>query len=183
MFINRYIAYIVLGLAVVVGGGSIIGLMTMDSLKLVNMGLDESGRLWFDAGLCLLFFVQHSGMARRSFRQGLARFIPEEYGGAFYTIASGLALLIVIVFWQQSAQTMIAVHGGWRWLFSAISLLALAGFVWGFRALRGADPLGLRPIVARLQSKKSRQIPFMVRGALSLGTPPALSFRDSTHLV
>jgi hypothetical protein len=46
---NRYIAYIVLGLAVVVGGGSIIGLMTMDSLKLVNLGLDESGRLWLDA--------------------------------------------------------------------------------------------------------------------------------------
>ena len=93
---NRYTAYIVLGLAGFFGWGSLIAFMVFlwaDSWNLVNMGLNESGGLWLDAGLSMLFFIQHSGMVRRSFRKWLTRFIPEEYNSALYAIASGIVLL------------------------------------------------------------------------------------------
>jgi len=164
---HRYVAYIVLGLAGLVGGGSLIAFMVflfVGSLNLVDIGLDESKVLWLDAGLSLSFFIQHSGMVRKSFRQWLARFTPEEYGGALYAIASGVVLSVLIVFWKESAQTVVAPGGIFRWLFRAVYLLSLAGFVWGTRALRFFDPFGFRPILGRLRGTKPRPMHFVVRG-------------------
>ncbi len=164
---NKYTAYIVLSLAGLFGWGSLIAFMIFlfaGSLNLVNMGLNESGVLWLDAGLSLVFFIQHSGMVRRSFRQWLTRFIPEEYGSALYAIASGIVLLGVIVFWQESARIFITPHGLLRWLFRVVYLLSLVGFVWGVKTLKSFDPFGYKPILNRLRGKQPRQNPFVVQG-------------------
>ncbi len=87
---SRNTAYIMIGLARVLGGMSLLIFMIflfVGSLNLFDMHLDESGVLWVDAGLSLLFFIQHSGMIRKPFHRWLARFIPEEYAGAVYAIA------------------------------------------------------------------------------------------------
>jgi protein-S-isoprenylcysteine O-methyltransferase Ste14 len=112
----------------------------------------------------MLFFIQHSGMVRRSFRKWLTRFIPEEYNSALYAIASGIVLLGVIVFWQESSQMLITPHGILRWPFRIVYLLSLLGFVWGVKALGSFDPFGYRPILNRLRGKQPRQNPFVVRG-------------------
>ena len=44
---------------------------------MVDLGLDTAGTLSLDAGLCLLFFIQHSVMVRKSFRRRLAEYISE----------------------------------------------------------------------------------------------------------
>ena len=164
---QRYTAHIVIGLARLLGWGSLIAFIIflfVGSLNLVTMGLDESRVLWLDAGLSLLFFIQHSGMVRKSFRQWLTHFIPEEYKGAFYAIASGIVLLIVILLWQESAQTLIAPRGIFRWLFHTVYFLSIVGFVWGVRALKFFDPFALRPIIDRLRGRNPRPIPFTVTG-------------------
>ncbi len=61
---SKYAAYIMIGLARILGGISLLVFMIflfVGSLNLLDMHLDESGVLWLDAGLCLLFFMQQSG--------------------------------------------------------------------------------------------------------------------------
>ena len=164
---NKYAAYTMIGLARILGGMSLLVFMIylfVGSLNLFGMHLDESGLLLFDAGLSLLFFVQHSGMIRKPFRRWLARFIPEEYTGAIYAISSGIVLLSVILLWQTSNQTVITPSGLLRWSFRAVFFLCLFGFYWGFKALRFFDPLGLRPIINRLRGRNPRPMPITVAG-------------------
>ena len=167
---SKYTAYIMIGLARILGGMSLLVFMIflfVGSLNLLDMRLDESGVLWFDAGLSLLFFIQHSGMIRKPFHRWLPRFIPEEYAGAIYAIASGIVLLLVILLWQTSTQTVItlsALSGLFRWSLRAVSFLCFLGFYWGVKALRFFDPFGLRPIFNRLRGRNPMPMPFSVAG-------------------
>jgi protein-S-isoprenylcysteine O-methyltransferase Ste14 len=128
------------------------------------MHLDKSEVLWFDAGLSLLFFIQHSGMVRKPFRRWLERFIPEDYVGATYTIVSGIVLLLVILLWQTSTHTVVTPSGLLRWSLRAVSFFSLLGFCWGIKALRYFDPFGLRPIFNRLRGRNPKPMPFTVAG-------------------
>ncbi len=159
--------YLIIGLAVLIGGGSLILFMLFllaDSPELVSLGLRPNQVLWWDTGLCMVFFLQHSGLVRKSFRQRLACSLPAEYEGAVYAIASGIALLALMVLWQKSALTLAAPRGIFRWLFYLAYLLSFAGFIWGTRALGAFDPYGLRPILGRLRGKEARPMSFVVKG-------------------
>jgi len=164
---SKYAAYTMIGLARILGGISLLAFiifLLVGSLNLLDMHLDERGVLWFDAGLSLLFFIQHSGMIRKPFHRWLARFIPEEYAGAIYTIASGIVLLLLILLWQTSAQTIMTPSGIFRWSLRAVSFFSLLGFYWGVKALRFFDPFGLRPILNRLRGRNPMSMPFTVAG-------------------
>jgi len=164
---SKYTAYTLIGLARILGGASLLVFMIflfVGSLNLFDIHLDESGLLLFDAGLSFLFFIQHSGMIRKPFRRWLARFISEEYAGTIYTITSGIVLLLVILLWQTSTQTVITPSGLLRWSLRAVSLLSLFGFYWGVKALRFFDPYGLRPIINRLRGRNPLPMPITVAG-------------------
>lgn len=164
---NRRIARISIGVAVFFGWASLLAflaLLIIGPLKVVDLGLDRWGLLWLDAGLSFLFFIQHSSMIRTSFRTHVSRLIPEEYIGALYTVASGIALLAVAVFWQESDVTIGSARGIVRWLLRAVPLACLAGFVWGVRSLRFFDPFGTRPITNRLHGKTPRPVPLVAAG-------------------
>jgi protein-S-isoprenylcysteine O-methyltransferase Ste14 len=134
------------------------------SLNVVNLGLSETERLWLNACLSLAFFIQHSVMIRRQFRQRLAQFIRVEYHGALFTIISGVVLLIIVVFWQKSANTLAAPQDILRWLMHAVYFLSIPGFVWGIRSLGTFDPFGFSPILYYMRGKNEPQMPFFVRG-------------------
>jgi protein-S-isoprenylcysteine O-methyltransferase Ste14 len=164
---GKSIDYLVIGLAVLFGGGSLILFLLFlltGSPAIVSLNLRPNEVFWWDTGLCIAFFSQHSGMVRNSFRQRLARSLPAEYEGAVYAIASGIALLVLMVLWQKSAPTLTAPHGVFRWLFHLTYLLSFAGFIWGSKALGVFDPYGLRPILGRLRGKKPRRMSFIVKG-------------------
>jgi protein-S-isoprenylcysteine O-methyltransferase Ste14 len=164
---SKYTAYLMIALARILGGMSLlifIIFLLVGSLNLLDMHLDESKVLWFDAGLSLLFFIQHSGMIRKPFHRWLARFISEEYPGAIYAIASGIVLLLVILLWQTSTHAIIAPSGLLRWSLRAVSFFSLLGFYWGIKALRFFDPFGLGPILNRLQGRNPTRMAFTVAG-------------------
>ena len=164
---GRSTAYMIFCLAALFGGGSLIVFLVFllagsPEVLSLKLGVDEV--LWWDTGLCISFFIQHSGMVRRAFRQRLTYFIPAEYEGAVYAIASGIVLLVLIVLWQKSGTTSEVSRSVFRWLSHIVYFLSLAGFIWGIRALGVFDPFGLRPILGCLQGKKPRRMSFVIRG-------------------
>ncbi len=161
-------AWAMLGLAAGLGGASLIAFglfLYAGPPGLLEFGLGFRGDMAVDAGLSMLFFVQHSWMVRRSFKQRLTRIMPEHYVDAAYAIASGIALLAVVLLWQDSGQVIWqATNGSW-WVARMIFLLALAVGIWGGLSLKGFDSFGLRAIRHRFRAKPPSPSALVVRGA------------------
>jgi len=160
-------AYLMIGLAGLLGGGSLVLLavfLLLGPVSPVDLGMGEAGTLFFDACLSLAFFVQHSGMVRKGFRRWSERFVPPHYQSAVYAIASGVVLLAALVFWQESGHMIFSAGGVFRWMMRGLFLLALGGFHWTGRALGTFDPLGIGPVMERLRGKKPTTLPLTIRG-------------------
>ena len=156
-----------LALVRLLGGGAMllfVWFLFAGALYWVDLGLGEIATLVVDAGLCMAFFVQHSGMIRRSFRRRLSPLLPEPYHGALFATASAVALIVLIVLWQGSGHTLASFQGLARWLLRAVSVLALAGLVWGIRALRTFDPYGIQAVRHHLRGTQPRPEPIAARG-------------------
>lgn len=153
-------------LAVIFGVGSLLllALAPHEFLPLARLPGGPAWSLVWDIALSLLFFVQHSGMNRRGARAYLARLIPVPYHGAIYSIASGLALGLVVTFWQPSEDVLFAAQGPARSVLYVLSALSIAGFVWAALALMAFDPLGLRPLRAHLRGEAAPPLRLVVRG-------------------
>ena len=61
---------------------------------------EPAGVLAIDAGLILLFGLQHSVMARAGFKRWLTRMVPPHAERSVYLLASCAALGLLLVFWQ-----------------------------------------------------------------------------------
>jgi protein-S-isoprenylcysteine O-methyltransferase Ste14 len=134
------------------------------SFNLTGTNLQPSRWLIRDTLLSLLFFMQHSGMIRRSFRNWMARRIPHVYHGAVFTTAASLALALVVVFWQSSGPPLFSLGGPLRWLARGVFFAGAAGIAWGYWSLRGFDPYGIAPIRARLSGTAVQPQPLTIRG-------------------
>jgi len=153
-----------MALSAILGAGSIALLAAMESIHVLRMGWPDSAVLGWDATLSLAFFLQHSGMVRRSFRARLGRSIPPRYHGALYSIASGAVLTLVVVLWQRSEIHLYVLRGLPLFISRALSALSVAVFLWSAYAIRGFDPLGLGPIRAHLRGRPYRPARFVVKG-------------------
>jgi protein-S-isoprenylcysteine O-methyltransferase Ste14 len=157
-----------LGLAAGLGGVSLLAFgafLYAGPLGLVEFDLGFRGDLAIDAGLSILFFVQHSLMVRRSFKQRLARMMPKHYLDAVYAVASGIALLAVVVLWQDSRQIVWQATSGLWWAMRMIFLFALVAGVWAGLSLKGFDSFGLRPIRRRFRPEPPPPSVLVVQGA------------------
>lgn len=160
-------AYLIITIAVLIGGGSLVlftAFLYVGSFNITELGLKDVRALWLDSFLCLAFFVQHSSMIRKSFRQRLESCIPLHYQGTFYAILSGITLLLLIIFWQESTQTIVAVEELFRWLPRLAFFLSVVGLVWSARSLRSFDIVGSGRILAYIHKKRLPRMPFTIRG-------------------
>ena len=151
-------------LAVLCGVGSLVAFVIIWPAGLINLRWPMWAALACDTLLSVVFFVQHSGMVRRSFRTWLARFVPARYDGAIYAIGSGLALAVVTAFWQPTEVHVFVVSGAGAWIVRSGAVLALGVAAWGFWALRSVDLFGLWPIRAHLHDVPVKKAPFVARG-------------------
>ncbi len=155
---SRSLTYLMLACAGLIGGGGLLIFMAFlfrGPFNLVDLGMGENQVLIFDAFLCLLFFAQHSLMARKPFHQQLSRTLPVQYTGALYAVASGIAVLALIVFWQESASTLLSFQGLIRWFFRAVFVVAIGGMLWTIWALGIFVNFRLQPMVDDLRDKQS----------------------------
>jgi len=165
---RRFLACMIIAVAVIVGYGALIAFMIFvfaGPPDFLDLGLEQRDILWFDICLSMLFFIQHSGMVRNSFRSFTAPFIPKEYDGGFYAITSGVVLLAVTLCWQETPHSFQANDGIFRGSLRSVYWLSLLGVVWGIISLRFFDPCGIWPIVVRLRGKEQKRMPFAARGA------------------
>jgi protein-S-isoprenylcysteine O-methyltransferase Ste14 len=160
-------AYSLVVVASVVGSFSLLlfGLFLLgESFTIVESGYSMPGVLVWNALLCLLFFVQHSVMIRKTFRRRLTTVVPHRLQGVLYTLASGAVLMILVLFWQDSRQTIFSLQGITRWFAYGIFFACLFGMIWGMRALRSVDVLGIRPILDQNDASHEQSISLTTRG-------------------
>jgi protein-S-isoprenylcysteine O-methyltransferase Ste14 len=164
---KHFAAYTMMTMAVLLGGGSLLlfgVFLVIGPMTIVRFCVTERQALLWDGLLSILFFLQHSGMMRTSFRTWLAPIVPRHYHPSTYAIASGITLTAVVLFWQPSQTVLYQAEGMLRLLARAISVLAIAGFAWGVRALGNFDTFGLIPIRVYLRGKQLRAPDVIIRG-------------------
>src|SRR5512143_1084944 len=103
--------------AAVAGAGSLVALLAwpLGSLGILDTRWPEPAVLGWDAGLSLLFFLQHSGMIRPAFRARLSARVPPEWHAAIYAIASGVALSAIVFLWQPCGTSLLRLNEPARW--------------------------------------------------------------------
>ncbi len=176
---NKFVLRLLICLTLALGGGSLLlftWFLIFGRPWPIDLVHSEAARLVWDSMLCLLFFVQHSGMVRRSAKERMARYAPAIYHPALYSIASGLVLLALILLWQPASQFLWHLHGAGRWLSVCIAAAAIAGFMWGTRALGEFDPFGIVPLKGILGGACPPPVPFVARGPYRYVRHPLYAF-------
>lgn len=174
-----FIGYLVLVVVTMAGSSSLLvfGFFLFGySFTIIELGYSQIGIYSWDAMLCLLFFVQHSAMIRKGFRQRLTAIVPHHYQGALYTVASSAALIILVIFWQSSNLTLLDLQGQIRWATHGIFVASLIGIVWSMRALRAFDMFGVQPILSHVRGSRVQTMPFSIRGPYKWVRHPSYFF-------
>jgi protein-S-isoprenylcysteine O-methyltransferase Ste14 len=164
---SRLRAYFVLVLGYVFGAASLIWFgwfLWVGPHQIVDLKLGTPMALALDGLLAMAFFVQHSGMIRKSFRRRLAAVLPVQYHPAVFATASGVVLLLLLVLWQPSGVGVLSLDGPSSWLVRGVFLVGIAGLVWGVASLGYFDLFGRRAILAHLRGRPAQALPLTIRG-------------------
>jgi methanethiol S-methyltransferase len=126
-----------------------------------------------DLGLLTLFALQHSGMARRGFKQRLTRLVPEAAERSTYVLVSSVALILLFALWRPI--------GGVVWdVANPTGRLALQGlFAFGFALvlvstflINHFDLFGLRQVWLYLCDRPYTTLRFRTPGVYRLVRHP-----------
>ncbi len=122
-----------------------------------------------NAGLLMLFAVQHSVMARPFFKRWITRYIPEAAERSTYTLAASLALLLLFWLWQPL--------GGMLWqVENPLGRVALqAGSAFGWLLVLATtflinhfDLFGLRQVWLHFRNREYTPVRFNTPGPYKL---------------
>ena len=130
---------------------------TMDGARTGSL----AGSLAVDAGLLMLFALQHSIMARPRFKDWWTRFIPEAAERSTYVLASCLALIALFAFWRPLGGSVWSVQDP----AAAMLLYGLCAFGWLLALastfmINHCDLFGLRQVWLYLHSVPYQPVGF-----------------------
>lgn len=75
------------------------GVFVPNSLS-TTANVETSNALFINLGLILMWGVQHSVMARKSFKDAIASIIPQQIERSTYVLASSIVLAVLMYYWQ-----------------------------------------------------------------------------------
>jgi protein-S-isoprenylcysteine O-methyltransferase Ste14 len=132
-----------------------------------------------------VFAVQHSVMARRSFKAWWARVVPHSVERSTYVLAASLALGLLLWQWRPIPQPVV-----WRVESAAGSTLlwSVFGLGWGLLLLstfliNHFELFGLRQVFVRLKGRHDSRTAVQDAAPLPVRAPPALPRLDPRVLV
>lgn len=116
-----------------------------------------------DLALIALFGVQHSVMARPSFKKRLARVLPESLERSTFVLAASLALIVLYALWRPLPQVVWSVasplgrESFWAVLLGGFGIVLASSFM-----IDHFDLFGLRQTWLELVGRPYRHPPFQV---------------------
>ncbi len=155
--------------AYVMGVGSLVALILImvGALPFTGGPLGELAvgpALALDLVLLVLFALQHSVMARPSFKARWTRIIPPAAERATYVLATGVVLAPLLAFWQPMPAILWSVHApALRWLLLAIAVAGWAYLLAASFAINHFELFGLQQVYQNLRSRPVTPAPFRVR--------------------
>ena len=175
---TRFLAHLLQVLEVLAGVVPLImfgAFLLNGPFNLIQLELSRMGVLLWDASLSALFFLQHSVMARKWFRDSISNVIPPHYYPTAFVIISGIVLSAVVIFWRPSGALLYRLDDLPRSLFRALFFVALAVIVWSRCTLRSAGPVIAIPLEDPLAGKSLSPAELVARGPYSVVRHPLYS--------
>lgn len=138
--------------------------------SLVPKGVDDGEpRAWpqallMNGALVLVWGLQHSVMARRSFKERWTRIVPPHTERATYGLASAAALMVVMLAWTPIEGTVWSIRPGWAR--AVIMGVQLAGWLLLIAASFEIDhfqTFGLKQPYDAMKGRPSAVIDFQVK--------------------
>jgi len=129
----------------------------------------EGAPLWeallIDALLLSVFALQHSGMARRGFKERWTRIVPPAIERSTYVLFASGALALLFAFWRPIGEPVWAIEEG----AGTAALLALSLLGWlivlaGTFHIDHFDLFGLRQVHAAITGRRGPVHPFVTPG-------------------
>ena len=156
-------------MAYLVGAGALVATMlTLLGVFQFTGGplgeLSSGPALALDLLLLLAFAVQHSVMARASFKARWTRVVPPAAERSMYLLATGLVVMPLLVFWQPMPAVVWSVQDPLaRWLIVAIALLGWAYLFAASFAINHFELFGLQQVYRALRGRPLTPVQFRVR--------------------
>jgi len=117
-----------------------------------------------DLLLLVAFAVQHSVMARSSFKAWWTRWIPAAAERSTYTLATGLVILPMLLFWQPMPALVWSVQAPpARFLLLAIAVAGWSYLFVASFAINHFELFGLEQVYQALRARPVTPAPFRVR--------------------
>ena len=140
----------------------LLGIADLAPVGLSPLHTDSAGlAVLVDLVLIVLFGLQHSIMARGSFKQGLQRLLPEAVERSTYVLMSGIVTAIAIYFWQPVAGQI------WQVENTLLRAVLWTGFAagWGYLFLatfvtNHFELMGLRQVYLYFTKQPYNKLPF-----------------------
>jgi protein-S-isoprenylcysteine O-methyltransferase Ste14 len=127
---------------------------------------DSALRAWLaNAGLVVLFGVQHSVMARPWFKRRWTRLVPQVVERSTYVLVSSVALVLLVALWQPAGFTLWDVQSpALRALLLALSAAGWLMVVGSSFLINHFDLFGLRQVWNHFRGVPSEPLPFEIPG-------------------
>jgi methanethiol S-methyltransferase len=155
--------------AYVVGVGALIGviLIMLGVLDFTGGALGRLGlgaALGVDLMLLVAFALQHSVMARPTFKARWTRVIPPAAERSTYLLATGLVLLPLLLLWQPMPALVWSVQAPpVRWLLLGIALAGWSYLLAASFAINHFELFGLQQVYQGLRGRPLTPAPFRIR--------------------
>ena len=155
-------------------GGFVTNRYTPSSID-SGVGLPAFEALRTNLALLLLFAIQHSGMARRSFKRVWTRVVPVHLERSTYLLSTALVLVAMFRYWEAMPEMCWRIDNAAAiFLLRTVSVVGIGLVLAGGLAFSHADFTGLRQIAYFVRDRAYTPIQFHVPWVYKLVRHPQM---------